>query len=194
MAITYVNRKQSTYYLHEGKTKTGKPKYFFSMKAEGTLAETIPKGYQIYENPNGQVFLRKIQPQLITDEELAVVQVGMEAFAKVQRFLIDVKKDAISIFTPDQDIARLAAIVTSASSTLGRGNQAAEQILERSLNYSSDLRFVLVDQEKRLFQTERYCYLGSIDDWMEIGPTDTLQKLVKAYVKHLDQESFFELH
>lgn len=192
MAITYVNRKQSTYYLHEGKTKTGKPKYFFSMKAEGTLVETIPDGYQIYENPNGQVFLRKIQPQLITDEELAVVQKGMKACSTVQRFLIDVKKETISIFTPDQDIARLAAMITP--SALGRSNQAVEQILERSLNYSSDLRFVLIDKEKRLFQAERYCYLGSIDDWIEIGPTDTLQKLVKTYVKHLGQESFFELH
>lgn len=194
MAITYVNRKQKTYYLHEGKTKTGKPKYFFSMKAEGTLVEKIPDGYQIYENPNAQVFLRKHQPQLITDEEMAAVQKGMKAFSTVQRFLIDVKTATISIFTPDQDIARLATLVTSTSSILGRDDQEVEQMLERSLNYSSDLRFVLVDKDKRLFQTERYCYLGAIDDWIEIGPKDTLPKLVQVYAKHLGQESFFTLH
>jgi hypothetical protein len=58
MAIEYVNRKQKTYYLHAGTTKTGKPKYFFSTKAEGVLVDDIPEGYEIYENPNAQVFLQ----------------------------------------------------------------------------------------------------------------------------------------
>jgi len=30
--ITYINRKKETYYLLIGKTKTGKPKYYFSKK------------------------------------------------------------------------------------------------------------------------------------------------------------------
>ena len=35
MAITYTNRKGKTYYLHEGVTKKGKPRYYFSLKDEG---------------------------------------------------------------------------------------------------------------------------------------------------------------
>jgi len=70
MPITYINRKQKTFYLHQGKTKTGKSKYHFSMKAEGDLEDAIPEGFEIYENPNAQVFLRKIPPKLITDQEL----------------------------------------------------------------------------------------------------------------------------
>ena len=30
MPVTHVNRKQDTYYLHVGRTKTGKPRYWFS--------------------------------------------------------------------------------------------------------------------------------------------------------------------
>jgi hypothetical protein len=40
MPITHVNAKGKTYYLHQGTTKTGKPKYHFAMKSEGTLADT----------------------------------------------------------------------------------------------------------------------------------------------------------
>jgi hypothetical protein len=50
--ITHTNAKGKTYYLHQGTTKTGKPKYHFSMQSEGTLAESIPAGFEIYENPN----------------------------------------------------------------------------------------------------------------------------------------------
>ncbi|KKM87650.1 hypothetical protein LCGC14_1266760 [marine sediment metagenome] len=56
MLVTYINRKEDIYYLHKGKTKTGKPKYFFSKKRNGDLVEKIPDGYEIYENPNAQVF------------------------------------------------------------------------------------------------------------------------------------------
>ena len=58
MPITHVNVKGKTYYLHQGTTKTGKPKYHFAMKREGNLADSIPEGFEIYENPNTQVFLQ----------------------------------------------------------------------------------------------------------------------------------------
>ena len=57
MVVEYVNRKGRKHYLHEGKTKTGKPMYFFSMKSEGNPANAIPEGYEIYEHPNAQVFV-----------------------------------------------------------------------------------------------------------------------------------------
>jgi hypothetical protein len=56
MTIEHINRRGKKYYLHEGKTKTGKPKYFFSMKSEGNTIDAIPEGYEIYENPNAQFF------------------------------------------------------------------------------------------------------------------------------------------
>ena len=52
MPITHVNAKGKTYYLHQGTTKTGKPKYHFAMKSEGALVQSIPVGFEIYENPN----------------------------------------------------------------------------------------------------------------------------------------------
>ena len=42
MTVTYTNRKGKTYYLHQGKTKKGNPKYFFVQHAEGDLVEAIP--------------------------------------------------------------------------------------------------------------------------------------------------------
>ena len=55
MTATYTNRKGKTYYLHQGKTKLGNPKYFFALRDEGNLVKAIPPGYEVYENPNGQV-------------------------------------------------------------------------------------------------------------------------------------------
>src|SRR5919106_6450094 len=78
--IVYTNAKGQTYYLHQGTTKTGKPKYHFAMKREGKLAASIPEGFEIYENPNAQVFLRRIPPKIITDEERELVADGMRKY------------------------------------------------------------------------------------------------------------------
>ncbi len=63
----------------------------------------------------------------------------------------------------------------------------------RSATYSPIMRFILEDNKKRLFTTERFCFMGSIDDWIYIGGTDSLNKQAKKFIRHLGKESFFEL-
>jgi hypothetical protein len=44
MSVTHVNRKQDTYYLHVGKTKRGKTRYWFAKNTEGDLVDAMPEG------------------------------------------------------------------------------------------------------------------------------------------------------
>src|SRR5438132_13196082 len=81
------------------------------MQSEGTLATVIPAGYEIYENPNTPVFLRRVPPKIITDEERQVVEEGMCTYAAVKDYKVDVKGHALLIYTADQDMDTLAAIV-----------------------------------------------------------------------------------
>jgi hypothetical protein len=74
MPVTHVNRYRDTYYLQVGRTKTGKPRYWFAKSAEGDLVDVIPEGFEVYENPDARVYLRKIVPQIVTPEEVAVVR------------------------------------------------------------------------------------------------------------------------
>jgi hypothetical protein len=93
MPVTHVNRYRDTYYLHVGRTKTGKPRYWFSNKADGDLVDAIPEGYEVYENPDARVYLRKKPPQIVTPEEIAVVKHGLERYAPDQHCLVDVRKE-----------------------------------------------------------------------------------------------------
>ena len=47
--IIHTNRSLQTYYLDQGTTKTDKPRYFFSIKSEGTLVDEIPDGFEIFQ-------------------------------------------------------------------------------------------------------------------------------------------------
>jgi hypothetical protein len=56
------------------------------------------------------------------------------------------------------------------------------------------LRFVLADPEKRLFLAERFCFRGSVDDWIDIGrPAQKLPVVLKRFIKHLGKESIYEV-
>jgi hypothetical protein len=190
--ITHTNAKGQTFTLHQGTTKTGKPKYYFAMQGKGTLAEAIPVGYEIYENPNAQVFLRRIPPRIITDEERQVVEEGMRTYATVKDYKVDVKGNTILIYTAEQDIEALAEIL-SRTHPNPLENVELMTNLRKAIHFSPMLVFQLVDVSRRTFQTQRYCFLGSVDDWIEIGKPGKLATLVKRYVKHLGQDSYVEL-
>ncbi|MFC1835505.1 hypothetical protein ACFL2Q_12335 [Thermodesulfobacteriota bacterium] len=187
--VEYTNRKGKTYYLHVGKTKKGNPSYHFSMKPPAKLVKEMPEGYEIYENPNAQVFLRKILPKEILDEEIALLDHELRTHAKPTKYIIDTKGKVISIFWTDQSGPRVGEL----SSFFGMARM--EEFCESHGYFSPMIRFTLVDPQERLFIAERYCFRGSIDDWMHLlgGGPDSLQTLVKRYVKHLGEESFYEL-
>jgi hypothetical protein len=70
MPITYTNRKGRTYYLCQGVTKTGKPRYYCAREIKDTPLEQIPEGYTISESANGVVSLSKTQVSLLRAEEI----------------------------------------------------------------------------------------------------------------------------
>lgn len=73
------------------------------------------------------------------------------------------------------------------------GEKSFEDIYHNSSNYLPMMRFILVDAEERVFEVERYCFRGSIDDWVFIGGSDNLKELAEKYCKHLGRMSFYEL-
>ena len=167
MPVTHVSRYRDRYYLHVGRTKAGKPRYWFARSAEGDLVEAIPEGYEVYENPDARVFLRKIVPQLVTLGEIAVVKHGLERYAPGQNCLVDVQKEHIVVYH------------------LKRGNI-----------YQKMLRFTLDDKKNRTFRVHRWCFIGSIDGWIDLwasGNEGKLPDLVKKYCPHIGQDSFYEL-
>ena len=64
---------------------------------------------------------------------------------------------------------------------------------ERHARYEPVLRFILLDPAQRRFGASRMCYLGSIDDWLELGRTGPVAELARALIPTLGTDQFFEL-
>jgi hypothetical protein len=190
--LTHTNAKGQTFSLYQGTTKTGKPRYYFAMQSEATLATAIPAGYEVYENPNAQVFLRRIPPKIITDAERQVVEAGMQHYATVKDYKIDVKGNVILIYTAVQDIDALAGLFTDLYPDPA-ANVEIMANLRNMVHYSPMLVFQIMDAARRTFQTQRYCFLGSVDDWIKKELAPLVDETIQKYVKHLGQDSYVEL-
>jgi hypothetical protein len=188
MPVQFKNRKEKTYYLHQGKTKKDNLQYFFSNKAEGDLSDAIPDGYEIHENPNAQVFLRRIHSKLIEDSERAMVEKYLAESPGT--FLCDINGKTITGFESDQDVESLKELFRSIALP---GTIDTEELVRNVITFSAVFRFILDDAEKRLFTIEHYCFKGSIDDWIYIAGPEQLESLAKKCLVHLGKESFFVL-
>ena len=134
--------------------------------------------------------MRKIPKKIILDEEKDIVESGMKKYSSLEKYKIDVKKNIIQIYTPNQDVIDLDNLLKKLSSS----RTVPKQMLNLGISYSPEIQFILIDKKSRIFETQRYCFLGKIDDWIDIGSPDSLDALVKKYIKHLGKESFFDLH
>ena len=67
------------------------------------------------------------------------------------------------------------------------------EIQERSAQFTPVMRFILADAEQRTFYAERWCYRGSVDDWIEIGPMGPVAELARELIPKLGTEQLFEL-
>jgi hypothetical protein len=180
---TYTNRKNQTYYLKIGTTKTGKPRYYASTNPDkGTNADAMPDGYEFRENVNGQVSVGKPQPSHIKDTEFAMIQ------AKIRKLKCDcraeIKGKTIVLHTAEKNqFAALAEFL---------GPKAIEAMSANSALYQPMLRFVLSDKKERLFETERMFFSGE-PDWMWIAPPQDLKSIVEKFIPLLDdEEALFE--
>jgi hypothetical protein len=192
MPVTYTNRKGFTFYLCQGVTKTGKPRYFFAREIKGEPVEQIPAGYTITESVNGVVSLSKAQASQLREEEINAVKAAVAQHPKRNRYRVNVRPKRIEIYEaagPDAE-----TLMASLGDLLPMMAEMADRVaveLDRYTQYTPVLRFTLIDAEQRTFEAERMCYLGSIDDFINIGYVP-LEPMASDRIATLGTDEFFE--
>jgi hypothetical protein len=192
MPVTYTNRKEMTYFLCKGTTKTGKPRYFFAREPKGETVDAIPEGYRVEESVNGIVSLVKDLPRLITPEERAAVEAALNRHPKGDHYRLGVKHNQIVVYE------RLGPDVEILNTMFGifgpLDHQHVREHLDRSAQYTPIMRFILDEPEKRDYHAERWCYRGSIDDWIYAGQSGKIETLARKLIPTLGTDDFYELY
>jgi len=192
MPVTYTNRKGLTYYLCQTTTKTGKPRYYFAREQKGEPLDEIPEGFEIGENVNGLVFVRKVRPMQILPKEIAAVEAAVKKHPKSRNYRVNVKHDRIEIYeSTGPDVDELLSCLNGASVPFRRQEKVRE-VLEQRARFTPVLRFILADTRRRIFRVERMHY-GGRNEWFELVYTGPVKRLARQLVPTLGTHAFFEL-
>ena len=194
MVMEYVNRKGDTYYLQQGKTKTGKPKYYFGRRLTAVPLDAIPKGYEVHESPeNGQVQVRRTRVTEISPMERRLVEEAVVRLAGLKHVIVDIDEyDALVIYLPDTEDEPLESSDEMPWLSAGAIEKLRDRLARRAY-YHKMMRFELLDDDERLYSVQRWCFRGSIDNWVFLEGPASLERLVEQFAPHLGKESFFEL-
>jgi hypothetical protein len=100
MPVSYTNRKGMTYMLYRGRTRTGKPRYYFGRpgQSQDEPVPEFPPGYTISERAGGVVSLVKDRPALIQPEEVAAVEAAVHRHPEAHRYWVAVKGNRIEVY------------------------------------------------------------------------------------------------
>ena len=199
MAFEHRNRRGDVYLLQAGRSRTGKPRYYFGRKLTGQPLEEVPAGYEVFESPQrGQVYLRRWCPTCIEPVAREIIEEGIRELSHVEHFIVDVdaEDNSLIVYLPTKSVDEVNHLVCFLAGPdalqVPRFREARDQVVRES-RYEKMMRFLLLDPEQRLFLVERWCFRSSSDGWFYLAGPAPLAELVDRYVEHLGEESFYEL-
>jgi len=191
--LSYTNRKGRVYYLHAGRTKTGKRRYFFARTAGDGVLTALPAGFEIVESINAVVSLRRIDPDACTvpEMDLARVRAELVRHPHLRRHRADAVKGTIMVFEPIGGLTDEIAdhLVASFQLTPAQLEQR-RPVLEKGLQYTPVMRLVPVDRGR--YELARMTYRG-VGGWSSALARGPLQKLASTYLKQIGTPTFFDL-
>lgn len=193
-ALRYTNRRGVTFYLHQGRTKTGKPRYFVAKTIEVAALVTMPAGFEFVESINGVVSIRRVDttPKLIPDTDVEAVRAEVARHHHLRYHRVEARKEEVVIYEPVGPFS--AREMEHTARELGIATPLLERRIvdQARMRYTPVMKFVAEALGKSGdYVVQRMTYSGP-GGWHYLthGP---LPRLVRKFVRHIGTEQFFEL-
>ena len=196
---TYQNRRGDTYFAHVKQTKTGALTYYAAKTRDAAKAAVLPTEFEFYENPTTAVSIRRKLVSDVTDVEHKAVSLAVDALCTValDTVKLDRTKSSLVVWLAGEPFTERDEADGMAPNKAAFPMRFASARL-RQMQFMAVLRFTPVSpretkaQATRQFFAERYCWRGSVDDWLPIG-SGSLNQLLGNFIPHLGKDSFYEL-
>lgn len=189
MTVKYTNQQGQTFHLHKKLTKKGNFRYYFSKDDKLNLVEKIPESYEIYENPMGQVFLRKKNKNFIKEEVVKLVEQAITEHTDFEHFYVNAQHDSIVLYLPDLDLDEVSGTLNV---TLCGDEIKLNQFSPGNLTYSPFIKFVL-DQKTNSYSLEKVDTHDTLKRWLKIDSSDDLNSLVINNIKYFKNARYSKL-
>ena len=189
----YTNRMGVTFYLHAGKTKTGKPRFFVAKNVGAGALDALPAGFEFTESINGVVSVRRIPAggPVVPPRDLDLARAEVSRHTHLSRYRADVVKGEIVIFEPSGGLSPVDLSTISGRLRLGlRASGRWAEDLQRRVRYAPVMKFVPAGDGR--YAVHRMTYRGH-GGWSWPLADGALEPLLAKYVRHIGTDRFFDL-
>ncbi|MEM1123122.1 MAG: hypothetical protein AAGJ18_21950 [Bacteroidota bacterium] len=193
MAKAFKNSKEQAFYIKSKKTKKGNTTYYMTKKLDNECLDEEPVGFEVFERPDSRtLFIRRRKPNKFGLKGLNYIKKELEKNKAISDFKVDVNGDIVKIYTTDLE--------SGADNVFGGGlrdllfNNAQVDIFRKAFQrYEERMRIKIVERkDEKEYLVYRYCYRGSVDDWIVIDAGEDLGQLAKDNLKLIGTEAYFE--
>ncbi len=192
MPYSYTNRQGKTYYFRAAQTKKGGTRYYVTTSPDfPDLVEEVPRGFEVMEQPDeARVIIRKIKPLLVTQEEKEIVHDAIEEFSALTDFFIHAEERTISVYHSQFNYPG----GQDANLTREEAKELFSPEIGKWMRFLTSMHFILVDDVKRLFQTERKVFLSFFGhDFHPVGEPGQIEDVAREHGQHLGRDSYFDI-
>lgn len=202
-ALHYTSRSGISWFLHQGATKTGKPKYYVAKSIGPGAIAAMPAGFELSESVNGVVSVRRVnsRPKPVDDADVELVLSEVARHPHLRHHRVAAGRAEIVIHEPigaltDSGIQRL-------TSMFGHLRSLPESHLSEirgRARYTPVLKFVAETavggpggpSERRSYSVRRMTYRGD-EGWSYPLADGPLRNLVEDFVWRIGTDRFFDL-
>ncbi len=175
------------YYLHEAITRHGNVRYYFARKTKDNLAKFIPLGYEIYESPSGQVYLRRLSEESFHKDEIFIIENYLSKCIGPDNFVINASQNWIEILLANKNVEEQEGLLTLTISP----ENAQMDMFKSDENFSPFIRIVIRKTGmNRLFVFEKFYKYEIANRWKIIDDNIELLVLLKKHCPKL--KSYFK--
>jgi hypothetical protein len=192
-AFAYQNGRGETYYLHQGVTKAGTPRYFVAKTVGPGALATLPEGLEIAETANGVVSVRRVDTSVnaIPAKDVETVRGFLATQSRLRGHVVEVRRGEIVISEP---VGGEVEDITTLARELGTGRMLPRLGVPstRPTRYTPVMKLVRDGSEPGRYLVHRMTYRG--DGGFRPLSGGSLHDLLGRFVAHLGTDRFFELY
>jgi hypothetical protein len=192
--VTYTNRTGEIYYLHEGRTKTGKVRYFVAKTIRQGALAAMPDGFEFCESVNAVVSVRKINTSAprIPGADLTLACAEMAQCAHLRGHRVEEVKGEIVVLEPTGGMPADVIVEMSLGSWMHPEHLSNRVGGSRPrVRYAPVMKFV-PSVKPGTYRVHRMTYRGD-GGWSWPLASGLLPKLLREYLRHVGTDEFFEL-
>jgi hypothetical protein len=187
--FAYENRMGVRFFLHEGRTKTGKPKYFFAKTVRDGSLTGMPEGFEVTESINGVVSVRKkkVGEVSVPPADVKLVEAALARHQHLRWYKARVAEGAIVVFEPHPRPEELISFAEHAVFT-GRVENFVEERMKKA-QYVPVMKFEIEGDD---YAVLRMTYRGH-GGWSYPLASGKLDALVKKFLPNVGTEKFSDI-